>query len=593
MPFLSGRSLSTLEVDGHSRLLGSEWIARFSAFFGALFAFSAIHRLIGIRFDYHDTIWMTYQPADALDGMRLWWLNFGDALLVGLRTDVLFSLVGAAVLASVGGRVAALLLVLAAIFFTANIEHVEYNYSHLTLELTRFGADPSFIAAMFNSGTLAKAALLIAVPAVTYAVLINPRLHVLRLLLVPIVSLVVFMTPSKPDILKPLWLQSHPFVRTTLASDAPRQTREIDIEALDWQPSEVADGAGYNVVLLYLEGLSQVDIENGSLEVLPRLAEQNLSFDHYIGNQLITANGLYTSLTGDLPNFLKPGLKWLALDPDSEVATKALPAQLRSLGYQTAYLQSADLAYMAKDEVMPKLGFDIVRGYSSADDYHSVNGWGIDDRAMLEHTLTFLDTLDPGRPWFVTVLTSGTHPPYNVPPDFETDAQSERDRAFRYLDDAVGHFVDELAARGRLEDTIVIVTADESRTRAPVEGLGSELSLNLLPFIVLHPSGLQGTVGTPVASSRMRDLVGELVRERPVLSEETIPPDTPIVFGNVYNNRLFWMDRKQATFLVCTTTEFLCAEFADVEDPFSQVAAASGPVFLFDDLHEAVSAREQ
>ena len=66
------------------------------------------------------------------------------------------------------------------------------------------------------------------------------------------------------------------------------------------------------------------------------------------------------------------------------------------------------------------------------------------------------------QPWMLTLLTVGTHQPFGVPDDIAARYASPRDAAVALLDDAVASFLDKLKADGALDDTLVIVTSDES-----------------------------------------------------------------------------------------------------------------------------------
>ena len=63
------------------------------------------------------------------------------------------------------------------------------------------------------------------------------------------------------------------------------------------------------------------------------------------------------------------------------------------------------------------------------------------------------------KPWFLTLLTVGTHHPYIVPDDFKAPGERQDDytRALLLLDQAVGEFYAALAAEGILDDTLGIV----------------------------------------------------------------------------------------------------------------------------------------
>ena len=88
------------------------------------------------------------------------------------------------------------------------------------------------------------------------------------------------------------------------------------------------------------------------------------------------------------------------------------------------------------------------------------NQWGIDDLAFLQQSTARIARLQKeGSPWFLTLLTVGTHHPYIVPGEYGTPTFPD---AARYLDTAVAQFIEKISAMGVLEDTLIIITSDES-----------------------------------------------------------------------------------------------------------------------------------
>ncbi|MFW5994855.1 MAG: sulfatase-like hydrolase/transferase, partial [Spirochaetia bacterium] len=142
----------------------------------------------------------------------------------------------------------------------------------------------------------------------------------------------------------------------------------------------------------------------------------------------------------------------------------SLPYALTQIGYHTVYLQAADLGFMSKDRFMPEVGFDEVLGSEHFDSQYVPFDWGPDDRAYFEQAADYIDTtLEEGdRPWFLTLLTVGTHHPYGVSEDFASEYPNRQAAAIAYLDAALEEFMARLEADGVLEDTAVFIVSDES-----------------------------------------------------------------------------------------------------------------------------------
>lgn len=374
--------------------------------------------------------------------------------------------------------------------------------------------------------------------------------------------------PNNIDPLNPGWVQTHPLGLHAHASALPSDQRTFSESAFN-PPAPLMNqpaGAKLNVLVVYLEGVSQYSIMRGDMPFLENLAAKNFAFTRYFGNQTQTSNGLFTTLTSHLPNFLRKGSPWDDLTFDDPAARTALPNLLAQKGYNTAFLQSAALKFMNKDKHLAQLGFDVIKGRGDWEYFYSANGWGIDDLSLFENGLDYIDSLDPDKPWFVSLLTSGTHAPYNVPAEFEPQ-DTDRLRALKYADTAVKALMSGLQNRGLLQNTVVIITADESREPGHKSNLENEILLNWLPLIVVHPNAESGTISYPISSTMFRNIVltvaGEWTTHNLKWLEQT---EIPLIFGNYYNSRIFWFDKAQESFYACFTQQFLCAQFVGVED---------------------------
>jgi len=123
--------------------------------------------------------------------------------------------------------------------------------------------------------------------------------------------------------------------------------------------------------------------------------------------------------------------------------------------------------------------------------------WGMDDRSYFEGALSYVDGLRKQKtPWMLTLLTVGTHQPYSAPADYLERHGSARQAAIAYLDDAIGDFLDGLQQRGVLDDTLVVVTSDESHGIENVR-LASAWGFNLMlaPEQAQLPSLKHGVYG--------------------------------------------------------------------------------------------------
>jgi hypothetical protein len=159
---------------------------------------------------------------------------------------------------------------------------------------------------------------------------------------------------------------------------------------------------------------------------------------------------------------------------------------------------------MQKDSFMPAIGFDEVLGDGWFQRAYHRTEWGVDDRAFFEQALTKIDELDArGEPWFLTLLNAGTHHPYVVPPSYQSPYRTAVRRAFSYLDGVLVQFFQALDARGLREDTLILITSDESRGSFGkiIDGTAALLSQNWGFLVAMLPERQRRVVGEPFAQS--------------------------------------------------------------------------------------------
>lgn len=257
-------------------------------------------------------------------------------------------------------------------------------------------------------------------------------------------------------------------------SDPTAAMLDLDPDlAADWsgEPLVPAEGRARNVLLLFLESVSGAHVDSlaaahgraaaASMPRLDALARGNLSYTHFFTLQRKTNRGMYAVLCGDLPN-LAGGLPKMSAYPAVGGRT-CLPQVLRDAGYRTAFLQAAPLGFMLKGQFMPRAGFERVHGREWFPEFYARNVWGVDDRAFFERSVAMVEELATGgAPWFLALLNVGTHHPYVFPDGFQPDEPSRFRRALSYLDRALGGFIERLGAMGVLDDTLVVLTSDES-----------------------------------------------------------------------------------------------------------------------------------
>jgi len=227
-----------------------------------------------------------------------------------------------------------------------------------------------------------------------------------------------------------------------------------------------------NVLLILVEAASGAHLPSvaaaqgvQSATAMPKLdalAQRHILFTRVISHQRQTNRGEYGILCGDYPKLLTDQSKMS--EQVYGAAHRCLPEVLRDEGYATAYIQSAPLGFMLKDQFMKKAGFDELVGDPWFERSYARTDWGVDDKAFFEQSLgRVVELHEAERPFFATLLTVGTHHPFTFPDTASVEGGGTRqERAFRWADDALAGFLEQLELRGVLHDTVVIITSDES-----------------------------------------------------------------------------------------------------------------------------------
>jgi phosphoglycerol transferase MdoB-like AlkP superfamily enzyme len=288
---------------------------------------------------------------------------------------------------------------------------------------------------------------------------------------------------------------------------------------LNGTPLLAKAGQARNVLIITLEGVpgaylapSQHALGSHYQEqLMPRLSQwaaRGMLTPDYVLHSHQTIRGLYSMLCGDYSKLDSGTPKGIELLNDSQRNQQCLPHQLRERGFSTHYLQGAGLRFMAKDKIMPHMGFEKTLGRDwFRNKAYLEFPWGMDDKAFFEGSLGYVKQLQrQKKPWMLTLLTVGTHQPYSAPDAYLLRYPTAKQAAIAYLDDAVSDFLDALEIQGVLKNTLVMLTSDESHGLEDVR-LASAWGFNLVlaPEQAQLPAIKPGTYGHVDLSASVLD----------------------------------------------------------------------------------------
>jgi phosphoglycerol transferase MdoB-like AlkP superfamily enzyme len=219
-----------------------------------------------------------------------------------------------------------------------------------------------------------------------------------------------------------------------------------------------------NVVVVILEGVqyqytSLTDSQNNLTPYLADLAEQGVEFSNARSSLTHTTKALYALLTGWFSSASQDIAETVpVVNPYPGIATV-----LNVEGdYRTAFFQSALGSFESRPGLIHNLGFERFWARDDMNDPNSFLGYLASDEFTMLKPITEWIKSDEG-PFFLTVLCSVTHDPYEVPQWFDTPAKEPIERyrqSILYIDSFLAAMDVELARLGLTNNTIFCVVGD-------------------------------------------------------------------------------------------------------------------------------------
>jgi phosphoglycerol transferase MdoB-like AlkP superfamily enzyme len=269
-----------------------------------------------------------------------------------------------------------------------------------------------------------------------------------------------------------------------------------------------------NVVIVFLEsfGASKCGAFGRGGDATPRftaLAREGVLFRAFFVASLPTGRSIFSLVTG-IPD-IHPG------DPASYnpacVRQRTLLTDFE--GYDKLYLYTGNLTWANLRGLLahnvPGIRLHEYGDYASPRN----DGWGISDLALFEEACAVMRGCE--RPFVAILQTSGNHPPYTIPKEargFEVVNRpadelsrhglrsNEEYNALRFMDHAIGRFIDQARREPFFENTIFAFLGDHGARGTgsdPMEATG--LNSHHVPFVLYAPSLLAPRVIDEVASS--------------------------------------------------------------------------------------------
>jgi phosphoglycerol transferase MdoB-like AlkP superfamily enzyme len=271
----------------------------------------------------------------------------------------------------------------------------------------------------------------------------------------------------------------HQSVQKTLATETPAAGRQIPFgDQADIKPLANGRAVNHNVVVVVLEGIqhrctSMADADSNLTPHMAEIARQGAEFTNTRCVVTHTTKALFGILTGRFPSVSQDFVEAVpAPKPYASLAT-ILRAEL---GFRTAFIQSAKGNFEARPGLVYNLGFD---DFFAREDFNDPNCYigylSADEFKMIEPIRQWIKA--DSSPFFLTVLCSVSHDPYEVPAWFEEPAEEPFDRyrqTIRYTDKFIEALDGEVQKLGLADNTIFCIIGDHGEAFAEHGLLGHE-----------------------------------------------------------------------------------------------------------------------
>ena len=235
---------------------------------------------------------------------------------------------------------------------------------------------------------------------------------------------------------------------------------------------------------------------------LTALASRSLVFERAYAVYPESVKGLFATLCSRAPAFDVP------TDAHAKAPCTPLAGALREAGYRTALFHSGRFAYLGMEALLRAQQFDTLEdaGTIGGDTQSS---FGVDEPSAVRGILSWVDSLERGRRFFVAYLPAAGHHPYatEAPGPFRgTGDFTNYQNALHEGDQSLGALVDGLRHRGLERETLFVFVGDHGEAFGQHDGnYGHSLFIydeNVrVPLVVAVPGAIAERVPVPAVAS--------------------------------------------------------------------------------------------
>ena len=218
-----------------------------------------------------------------------------------------------------------------------------------------------------------------------------------------------------------------------------------------------------NIVYIILEGVSNEFFDSTNNEYslqmpfLSKIRSEGVSFTNIYSSGFRTDQGLLSMYSG-LPalaefNVMK---EFRAID-----IKPSLFKTLKTQNYSNSFFYGGDLSFSEMKRYLINQEVDLLVGESMIKSESSKLEWGFAEDVVFDEILGHLDTIH--EPFFTSILTLSTHPPFDIVEKSGSDLASEEDRyifSANMLDEYIKNFFTKSSKKPWYKNTLFVIVSD-------------------------------------------------------------------------------------------------------------------------------------
>lgn len=249
-----------------------------------------------------------------------------------------------------------------------------------------------------------------------------------------------------------------------------------------------------NVIILIMESLSRefIGFYNEGKSYTPfldSLMRHSLVFENAYSNGLKSIEAL-PAITASIPSLMdNPFITSSYAQNNFE----SLASLLNKEDYRTSFFHGGLRGTMGFYSFSRKAGFQEYYGLEEFNNLDDFDGsWGIYDNPFMQFFVNHLN--EDEEPFFSTLFTLSSHPPYTLPADFQHDFEKIGIReTISYTDYAMSEFFKKAKKQKWYNSTLFVITADHSTPISYNKKYKNKIGRYAIPMIIFHgDNSMQG-----------------------------------------------------------------------------------------------------